>query len=336
MESKTRRRSWLAGVTKRGLLPGPHEGILSAVQYLLLAGLGVLAGCSATNEAALCRVGADCASGICKADGTCGSVVKDTGVATDAADTGVEDSAPVDAPPVDSGGCLPNKDFVVTAGELPLAAGLKATFRVATSDTFDTAGAAGAGGTRTWNLAGKFASDKDVLVNTLSPSGQWWSAKFPGATYAAALSSSSDLLGVFQLDAAALNLRGVVSPTDSATKTELTYATPIPTIKLPLALGASWKVTSNVSGTASGFASFYTEAYDVTVDQKGSLATPFATFDVLRVKIVLTRTAAGVPSITRTYAFVTECFGTVASVVSKSNELSEEFTGFSELRRLAP
>lgn len=298
--------------------------------------LAVASACSATNDGATCRIGADCASGVCRSDGSCAPVApKDSGTSDAPADA--EDDAPaVDTGTLESGTCVPTKDFVISPAELPLGPGLKATYRAAANETFDTAGTAGAGGARAWNLAGKFASDKDVLVNTLSPSGQWWSGAFAGATYAAPLSSTSDLLGVFTLDAAALNLRGVVSPTDSATKTQLTYATPIPTVKLPLTLGATWKTTSNVSGTAAGIASFYTETYDVKVDQKGTMATPYATFDVLRVKIVLTRTVGAVPTVTRTYAFVTECFGTVATVVSRSNELSEEFTSTAEIRRLAP
>lgn len=48
------------------------------------------------------------------------------------------------------------------------------------------------------------------------------------------------------------------------------------------------------------------------------------------------RTVGAVPTVTRTYAFVTECFGTVATVVSRPNELSDEFTATSEIRRLAP
>lgn len=298
--------------------------------------LAAFAGCSATNDGATCRIGADCASGVCRSDGSCAPIApKDSG-ATDVLADAEEDAPAVDTGPVESGTCVPTKDFVVSPAELPLGPGLKATFRVATNETFDTAGTAGSGGARAWNLAGKLASDKDVLVNTIAPSGQWWSGAFAGATYAAPLSASSDLLGVFTLDAAALSLRGVVSPTDSATKTQLTYATPIPTVKLPLALGAAWKTTSNVTGTATGIASFYTETYDVKVDQKGTLATPYATFDVLRVKIVLTRTVGAVPTVTRTYAFVTECFGTVATVVSRPNELSDEFTATSEIRRLAP
>jgi hypothetical protein len=91
-----------------------------------------------------------------------------------------------------------------------------------------------------------------------------------------------------------------------------------------------------VSGTASGVAAFYTEKYDQKVDARGELVTPFGSFDVLRVKVVLTRTVGAVITVTRTYAFVTECFGTVASITSNANELQEEFTTAAELRRITP
>ena len=60
-------------------------------------------------------------------------------------------------------------------------------------------------------------------------------------------------------------------------------------------------------------------------------------FDVLRVKVVLVRTIGVLPSTTiRTFAFVTECYGTVATVTSKKDDANEEFTVAAEIRRIAP
>ena len=58
-------------------------------------------------------------------------------------------------------------------------------------------------------------------------------------------------------------------------------------------------------------------------------------------RIDLTRTipydGGEIPAFTtRTYAFVTECYGNVASMVSGFNEVQEEFTRAAEIRRIAP
>jgi len=308
---------------------------LSSLLAFALLAAAPLFGCAAGNDRE-CTVGTDCPSGACNASGACvkPSTTTDARVdATDAETDGATDSATDDAPVT---GCLPNKDGTITAAEVPIGPGLKATFRVAQNTTFATAGTAKGDGTRKWDLSGALAGDKDVLVATLSPAGTWWTSKFAGASHATALSASSDLLGVFQTTAAGLLLLGVVSPTDSLTKTELKYATPPAAIQFPLSSTSSWKTTSNVTGTASGVLSAYSETWDSKVDARGELLTPFGTFDVLRVKTVLTRTIGVSVTITRSYAFVTECFGTVATISSQPNELSEEFTNAAEVRRIAP
>ena len=76
--------------------------------------------------------------------------------------------------------------------------------------------------------------------------------------------------------------------------------------------------------------------YTSAVDAQGQLTTPFSTFDVMRVQVLLERTIGLLTTQLRTFAFVTECFGTVASVTSQDNEAGTEFTEVSELRRLTP
>jgi hypothetical protein len=64
--------------------------------------------------------------------------------------------------------------------------------------------------------------------------------------------------------------------------------------------------------------------------------TPFSTFDVVRVKTVLTRTVGFVATVTRSQLFVTECFGTIATLTSQANELGSEYSDQAEVRRLSP
>jgi hypothetical protein len=308
---------------------------------LTLAAVFFATGCAASNERE-CTSGSECASGACSSDGACvpSATPKDTGgVTSDAeADSGAMSDAPSSDTPSDtpSTGCMPNKDGTINADEVPIRAGLKATFRVAENASFATAGTALSDGRRKWDLSMALAGDRDALVTTRELAGTWYGGKFPGASHSTELSLTSDLLGVFQTTAAALLLVGVVSPTESSTKTELKYATPPQAIQFPLQLNKTWKVTSNVSGTASGIATFYTETWDSKVDARGELVTPFGTFDVLRVRTILTRQVGVVTTITRSFAFVTECYGTIATITSRANETQEEFTTAAELRRIAP
>lgn len=321
----------------RGFSVAMLSNMQSFLPSLLVATL--LSGCAASSESRECNVGADCVSGACSSSGMCLQKTADGGVDTGpvvtidsgmAADT---DAEPVDAPKV---GCSPNKDSVITAEEVPVAAGLKATFRVAENAAFATAGTANPDGTRKWDLSIALAGDRDVLITTRALTGTWYGPKFPGASHSTELSTASDLLGVFQTTAAGLLLMGVVSPTESATKTELKYATPPSALQFPLKVAAAWKVTSNVNGTASGIFTAFTETWDAKVDQKGEIVTPFATFPVLRVRTILTRNVGLTSTVTRSFAFVTECYGTVATVTSKANETQEEFTTAAEIRRLTP
>jgi hypothetical protein len=244
--------------------------------------------------------------------------------------------------PTDSAmpGCTPNKDGTITRDEVPIAAGLHATYKVGKDEDVSTAGTPAAGGGRTWDFSTPLASDTSVLVETLPLMGKWYESRFPGATYSSKLQEGSDLLGVFETSPGALLLRGVVSPTnDAATKTELTNTPAVSVLKFPLTLNAKWNTDADVGGTAQGVALFgtYTEKYTSEVDAAGTLKTPLGTFDVLRVKVVLVRTIGVLPPVTiRTFAFVTECYGTIATVTSSDNETNEEFTHAAEIRRISP
>lgn len=293
-----------------------------------LAGAALLAGFGcAASDPRTCSSGEECSSGVCLPTGTCAATGADAG----------HDAWESDAPRGDgpTGGCA-NHDGAIAREEVTLAAGLSATFRFATDATVQTAGTAVEGGERRWDLSGSLAGDRDALVETLPVEGQWFASTFPGATYAARLSGEEDLLGVFEATPEALLLRGVVSPTGGAGKTELTYDPPVPILAFPLAIDAAWTAESGVRGWAFGVLSSYSERYDSRVDAKGTLATPFGEFPVLRVRTLLTRTVGVSSTITWTYLFASECFGTVAAIVSKPGETNPDFTNASEVRRLAP
>ena len=57
---------------------------------------------------------------------------------------------------------------------------------------------------------------------------------------------------------------------------------------------------------------------------------------MLRVNTLLTRVVGALVTTTRTYSFVTDCFGNVASIVSNTDDPTVEFTTAAEVSRLAP
>ena len=316
--------------------------------WILCQFLSVAVGC-AGGEDRVCSADADCASLMCLPDGTCAPLPGDDAGADGpdgggGIDSGAEPGDGGLVPPADATldrdaaipGCAPNRDGRIERAEVPLRAGLRATVRVATYVTVDTSGEVLSDGTRRWDLTGPYDGDRDALIETMPLDDWWFAGDYPGASYAAELSVREDLLGIFEISASDLVLRGVASPDEGATRTRVTHDPPVTTLAFPLAQGDSWSTDATVSGLASGVFATWREQYESTVDARGELLTPFGTFPVLRVQIVLTRTVGFLVTVIRTFAFVSECFGTVATVTSRDDETRTDFTEAAELRRLAP
>jgi hypothetical protein len=234
------------------------------------------------------------------------------------------------------GVCSPNLDGQITQAEVPTMTGAFATYRVATDATVSTAGEAAMGGQRLWDLTGRLAGDRRLLVEAQDPTGRWFSTDFPDASYVARLSETSDLLGIFKIGQDELLLLGVASPAQGFTSTRLKYNPPVVTLKYPLTKGATWSTEAVVSGSAQGFPVAYRETYSSQVDAEGRMKTPYAEFPVLRVRTDLTRVVGFSTTTVRTYIFAAECFGSVATITSQDNEDEVEFTSAKEVRRLAP
>jgi hypothetical protein len=125
----------------------------------------------------------------------------------------------------------------------------------------------------------------------------------------------------------------VVSLHGGATRTELTYQPAVDVLDFPLEKGASWRTDAQVTGVTGGVASYYAESWVNRVDDSGRLDTPYGTFDVLRVSVEVTDDQV---TPTRSFLFVAECFGPVASIFSNPGETATEFTTAAEVDRLAP
>lgn len=295
-----------------------------AAQHHVALAVALAAVACAGSDPERCDVATDCPSGYCRADHTCAPV--------DEADAGIDGLPGPDA----AVGCQPDHDGTLTRAELPMMAGQSARFRIATDATIDTAGQQGAGGERTWSLAAGLPGDQDLTTTLLAPAGTWWAASFPTASYAARLSIDSELLGVMRLDDAGLSLLGVVSPEGGLTRTELAYDPPVPLVPTPLGPSASWSVSTTVSGLALGVVSVYSERYQARVDAVGTMTTPFGPFPVRRIATDLTRTVGAAVTTKRTFGFVAECYGTVATITSQDYERGAEFTSAAEVWRLIP
>ena len=294
-----------------------------------------------------CRVGADCASGVCLSDGTCqepdagdADVPPDDGTGPDAdvaEDDASEDDAALDDGTGDDGSltCSPNDDWVLERSEVPIRAGLRANFAIAADVDVDTAGTTEADGSRVWDFSGSLTGDHLSLEELLAPAGLWFADDFPAATYVSKLRDGEDLLGVFQATDDALLLLGVVSPEGGVFQTNLTYDPPVEVLHFPLAEGNTWTTEATIAGLSLGVASWYTETYVSRVDTHGTLETPYGSFDVLRVRVSLDRVVGMMPTSYRSFLFVAECFGTVAAVHSDAGETEVEFTRAAEVRRLA-
>ncbi len=293
-------------------------------------------GCSSGGASVACHAGADCASGVCQSNGVCGPVGPNDDAGNPVDSSAGQDTS-TDSQTGDSSGlgCTANADDVITAAEVPLKAGLHATYRTATNITFDTAGQM-VNNARVWDLSVALPGDQNAIVETLPVAGAWYASSFPTATYATKLSASSDLLGVFRTSPTALEILGIVSPMSGGSQTNVSYSPPAAPLQFPLQVGAAWTTTSNATGQASGVPVIFSDKYDSQVDQKGTLKTPFGSFAVLRVRVVFTHTVGFLVTTTRSFAFVTDCFGNVATVTSQANESKVEFTSAAEVKRIAP
>ncbi len=320
---------------------------------LLWAGL-LLGGCADAQPT--CRVGADCASGVCLSNGTCEEppitpepnpaepsapeppdMAQEPNMVSDVEPDTPDEPDPGDItdPDLPDGSCQPNNDGIITRTEIPLQAGLHATFKVATNVEIDLAGTE-QDGVRTWDFTQEYGNDRRAILEAQPLEGWWFAGDFPDGEYVSRLSETEDLLGIFAWNEDNLELLGIASPEEGFTNTKLTYDPPIRVLQLPLQEGDVWETDARVTGTALGVPSFYSESYRYEVDNTGRLQTPFGNFRVLRIAVHIERVVGLLPTTTRSMLFVTECFGTVASATSESGETEVEFTATTELRRLAP
>jgi hypothetical protein len=243
------------------------------------------------------------------------------------------------------------------------------TYRIAQSVTLPANFLAGT----TWDFTPAMTGDHDVQFQPAALAGQWFAKDFSSGEFTLRMSGADDTLGVFEQSTGGLLLDGMASPAKAGTPTDFGFqkdeytsdAASIQTLGYPLKSGASWSSSGVIKGDYAGdtyncdplvianCTPFPTccirQTYTSTVDAVGKAITPYATFDVLRVKTAVSVdvlmygvwTAASDPSTgvgenVIQYSFVSECFGPVAVVTSQKGETEDLFTTAAEVRRLAP
>ncbi|HEY2745923.1 MAG TPA: hypothetical protein VGL86_14905 [Polyangia bacterium] len=282
-----------------------------------------------------CRIDDDCAVGDACVAGACRPLASSdlSGAAVDLG--GLDLATPIPDgwnPDALAASCSFNGDGTITRAEEQFVVGLGALFAVNAANTTVPVNVVAQGGT--WDFSAPIAGEVKQFDQLVDPSGQWWGGDFPTATYGERIDDGQQVYGVFRVSSDKLEMLGVVSDENGATKTELTYTTPIVVLQFPLSMGTTWTSQSNVSGLADGIAFLANESYAFEVDARGMTKVPAATFDTLRIKMTLTRTGEN-PTTQITYLHMAECYGAVARIRSQDGETSANFTTASEYRRLA-
>jgi hypothetical protein len=144
---------------------------------------------------------------------------------------------------------------------------------------------------------------------------------------------------VYTHDAQALSLLGLASTLEASPdgKTLIVYDHPITLYKFPIAVGAAWVSSGNVTmGTLRGLPYSGTDTYDTKDDATGTMVLHDFTFqEVHRVRTQVTvAPVVGATTTQRQVSFLFECFGEVARATSGLNEMNENFTTAAEIRRL--
>jgi hypothetical protein len=229
--------------------------------------------------------------------------------------------------------CVPNRDGVITADELPIALGATLAFYTASNATVDLVPTNGI-----YDLSAEPADHAVVAVGPVALDAQWYAPSFPAGQFI--VDAGGGLDGIYHQDAQALWLDGTASQQAGSSKTLIVYPTPLPVLRFPLADGATWSATAAlVAGTTiSGLPFLGTDQLEVDVAAGARLDVPYVQFSpILRVREHVTRTpSTGTPIVTkRTTLFMFECFGEVARAESQPDEPNPDFTSAALLRRFA-
>ena len=238
--------------------------------------------------------------------------------------------------------CVPNLDGKIEASEIKTAFGVPVRYLVNPAGSrrpVDLAGVTDSAGRRVWQLSSDYADDQVATLTASTLEGKWYRASFPTGQFVAPLDLAGAIEAVYSNDGSTLFLLGYASAQENPMvgKTLVVYSSPIATFRFPLENGKQWVSASEVrNATVRGLPYAGRDTYQQRVDAAGTLELPDVAFtQAFRVRTTLSiEPAVGVPLIRRQVGFVFECFGEVARAVSVDNEMADDFTQTTELRRL--
>jgi hypothetical protein len=228
--------------------------------------------------------------------------------------------------------CVPNRDGMITADELPIALGATAAYYASPANTPRQVDLAG--DPTGWRLDTEHPDDIVIGLGPVELAAQWYAAQFPNGRFV--VDAGGGLDAIYHQDDAALWLDGTASQADGANKTLIVYPTPLPVLRFPVIDGEAFTSTVAFTGTIDGLPFNGSDELDVDVTGTGRLDVPYVQFSpALRVRETAVR-KTGTASITkRTTIFLFECFGEVARAESKQDETTADFTTAAYLRRFA-
>jgi hypothetical protein len=232
------------------------------------------------------------------------------------------------------GACLPNRDGMITADELPIALGATLTYYAGTNRSVNLVAANGV-----YDLSMENPSDTVVAIGPVALGTQWYAAEFPMGQFV--VDAGGGLDGIYHQDQTALWLDGTASQMEmpAAGKTLVHYADPVALLRFPLVDGETYTTTEMlVDTTIDGLPLVGMDEVDVDVTEGAELDVPYVQFSpILRVRTHVTRTpSTGSPIVgKRTTLFMFECFGEVARAESNDNEPNADFTTAAYERRFA-
>ncbi|HRG99132.1 MAG TPA: hypothetical protein PLR99_22940 [Polyangiaceae bacterium] len=238
--------------------------------------------------------------------------------------------------------CVPNLDGKIDATELAPAFDTPVSYLVSPAgkdQPVDLVPKPLAGGKQRWDYSVDQRDDQVAVISASRIAGKWYAAQFPESAFVAPFDAAGHTEAVYAYDAQAVSLLGLASrePDPAEGRTLFVYSAPVAIYKFPLSPGVTYTSIGEVKGaTLRGLPYAGRDRYEVTVDATGQLDLPDLIFQqVLRVRTKVTvEPAAGAATTQLQVSFLSECFGEVARVTSKTGEKTDDFTVASEIRRL--
>jgi hypothetical protein len=188
-----------------------------------------------------------------------------------------------------------------------------------------------------WDLSVDFDSDELASVSVLSIEERWYRDAFPADAILFS-GAGAALETIYRWDGEVFWILGAASrESDPAEgRTVYAYREPVALHRFPLApKGPRTEIGVVDSGTFFGAPYAGRDLYTVEADDMGQLVLPEVTFThALRVSTHLAIEPSGGGRFTRRFvSFMFECFGEVARLTSRPEEMNDEFEVASEMRR---